>query len=632
MIQDANKLVVFGSQFIGVIIVVVGLLTQQAELRSPRPAGSKSDILAKRDEKGGAVRPSPYPLRVCRRSKSPQRCLKPARPFLSTQRPRCPHPQHRALRLRPDSDGNRVARVSSSGTCSMQGQFREIDELLRPRNRYAVVSAVLTAGYLPVPESVLRPLFDEGARPPEPETITPFGYFEVFRSAVPGQKFGRATVVWTPKEVPITEAKVQLIRTQVPAGKERDSCSSASCTTAAARSAEDSLPSSSSSACLTRANASPSCADNSAEIPGRRGWIELSPASRSIRSDDVLVAALVREPFLRIPALLRRSNPLPRIAVFTESDTTYSRAIASELRTQLQDHASVEEHSYLRGLDGDKASKAAPQPPRQRRRTPLPPSCRAARFPSAASAHLNSTTCAHGLAVAVENTWAARAESWRWAFRGATFMKDARASGRAPGVTIPVFFTTDLDALYLGRDHQRFTRNLVVASADDLDVPGTPTNAGQNLPDSRGKKGPPAHRSTLGHGGPGTQFNGLRDCSWPRGAAAGHEVPVDETNRRCRPVRTRQSVFSTLRSSFSLWVTAISSRRQSLLAKKRCEEAGSPEPRTAMDTWARVVVLTARSALCPGVWHFAPGLPSWCRTFGGIIFWRVARARDQHLA
>ena len=42
-----------------------------------------------------------------------------------------------------------------------------------------------------------------------------------------------------------------------------------------------------------------------------------------------------------------------------------------------------------------------------------------------------------------------------------------------PALPAAVFFTTDLDALYLEREMQPFTRNLVVASADDLDVKET---------------------------------------------------------------------------------------------------------------------------------------------------------------
>src|SRR5437588_4451409 len=52
MVQDANKLVVFGSQLIGVIIVIVGLLTQQSKLRSPRPTGGKPQITAGFDRSG----------------------------------------------------------------------------------------------------------------------------------------------------------------------------------------------------------------------------------------------------------------------------------------------------------------------------------------------------------------------------------------------------------------------------------------------------------------------------------------------------------------------------------------------------------------------------------------------------
>jgi hypothetical protein len=52
MVQDANKLVVFGSQLVGVIIVIVGVLTQQAKLHSPRPTSGKAQITSEAAQGG----------------------------------------------------------------------------------------------------------------------------------------------------------------------------------------------------------------------------------------------------------------------------------------------------------------------------------------------------------------------------------------------------------------------------------------------------------------------------------------------------------------------------------------------------------------------------------------------------
>jgi len=41
MPQDANGPLVFGSQLIGVLVVILTLVTRQAELRSTRPVGDK---------------------------------------------------------------------------------------------------------------------------------------------------------------------------------------------------------------------------------------------------------------------------------------------------------------------------------------------------------------------------------------------------------------------------------------------------------------------------------------------------------------------------------------------------------------------------------------------------------------
>jgi len=44
MPQDANRPIVFGSQLIGVLVVILTMMTRQAELRSTRPVGDKKQI------------------------------------------------------------------------------------------------------------------------------------------------------------------------------------------------------------------------------------------------------------------------------------------------------------------------------------------------------------------------------------------------------------------------------------------------------------------------------------------------------------------------------------------------------------------------------------------------------------
>jgi hypothetical protein len=75
---------------------------------------------------------------------------------------------------------------------------------------------------------------------------------------------------------------------------------------------------------------------------------------RRISGDDQLVPKLVGELCLRIPSLnaAKSAAERPRVLIFTESDTSYSRAIASEVTDALGQLARVEVYSYLRGLDG----------------------------------------------------------------------------------------------------------------------------------------------------------------------------------------------------------------------------------------------------------------------------------------
>jgi len=52
MLQDANRPLVFGSQLIGVLVVILTLVTRQADLRSTRPVGDKKQIAAQLDQNG----------------------------------------------------------------------------------------------------------------------------------------------------------------------------------------------------------------------------------------------------------------------------------------------------------------------------------------------------------------------------------------------------------------------------------------------------------------------------------------------------------------------------------------------------------------------------------------------------
>src|SRR5205814_1384096 len=76
---------------------------------------------------------------------------------------------------------------------------------------------------------------------------------------------------------------------------------------------------------------------------------------RAIASDNHLIEALCNELKIRIPDLNpsdQKWQPKPMIAVFTEADTGYGRALMEELRQGLGESADFRSWTYLRGLDG----------------------------------------------------------------------------------------------------------------------------------------------------------------------------------------------------------------------------------------------------------------------------------------
>src|SRR4029077_9840912 len=94
-------------------------------------------------------------------------------------------------------------------------------------------------------------------------------------------------------------------------------------------------------------------------IPPPEDWKSL----QRITTDDVLVERLIAELSLRIPALKDERKPL-RIVLFTESDTTYSRAIKEEFAGQLAakyKNVGLEVYSHLRALDGKPDEPRAPE-------------------------------------------------------------------------------------------------------------------------------------------------------------------------------------------------------------------------------------------------------------------------------
>ena len=213
--------------------------------------------------------------------------------------------------------------------------------------------------------------------------------------------------------------------------------------------------------------------------PPPEAWASL----QKITTDDVLVTSLVDELSLRVPAL---NDPCqkPRIVVFTESDTTYSRAITRELADQLRGrnkNIALESYSYLRALDG------IPDEPRIHEAGGSSKS-----EETAASVLQSAASLLQRKAISEATSGTSQFDYLR---RTALDLRGKQESNVVavgilgsdiydkmlvlqavrPAFPSAIFFTTDLDALYLERAMEPFTRGLVVASADDLVVGGLPS-------------------------------------------------------------------------------------------------------------------------------------------------------------
>ena len=198
------------------------------------------------------------------------------------------------------------------------------------------------------------------------------------------------------------------------------------------------------------------------------------PYAQKVTTDDRLVDELFQELCLRIPALNDKSKrPRPRVVVFTESDSIYSKAIVRELENRLkQANAKPEVYSYLQALDGRSEEPRAPATSDSSK----PPDIATSLFQGKAISETSFGTSQFdylrrvALDLEGKNTPGRDRVAAVGILGSDIYDKMVVLQAVRPALPSAVFFTTDLDALYLEREMQTFTRNLVVASADDLNA------------------------------------------------------------------------------------------------------------------------------------------------------------------
>jgi hypothetical protein len=637
--QDKNKLVVFGSQLVGVIIVLSGLLNQRTELHSPRPPGTQ--VSAAPDSSGNrfarlwedpledlrtferVAQPTPSPSLQAGVSPSPSdipaegpgtepndtpvknrepRKLTPDKKKIASSKGARSRPASRAVVTSPSivpvevsspSPTPRTKDLSTPSTvkaaAAEQNQARPLqivpassmsprptgsgvaastlpprikykflwnildarpipDETERRlRIRYAVVSAVEALGYLPYRESVLVPINLDTAKDttnkPSPRLI---GYFETFYATDAKFMFQRVCLIWTPKQYDINGEIIKTVIDQI--GKLDEVTPEQSVHILHYGTSDD----------LDYYLQKHKGLSSEPIISFMDATMPVSPTPppllRPIVTDDVLVGRLADELKLRIPALnLPYSDPAdkPRIVIFTESNTKYSRAITRELANQLQ-NTRQEVYTYLRGLDGRSDDLRSTVAPGNSKRD-------------------GASSVLEGNAISETSFGTSQFDYLRRIALSLEGKKSRDRKNRVVAVGIlgsdiydkilvlqairselpsAIFFTTDLDTLYLHQEMEPFTRNLVVASADGLD-PNDPADKGANwkLPpmrDSYQSVLVKEVRTILTSAHPNT--NSIENAKRSRiyEIAPGKSIELDPKNQSTVELRTSLSALQTL--------------------------------------------------------------------------------------
>jgi len=520
MFKDENRGVVIASQVGAVLIVVLSLLSQRVELSSERPTTTSKQITGARTEEGrfarlwddpledlpafqpltaGAKETSPTstppPDQATRRQATDENKAAAATQPEETQRGGSPtgvagnekvsaatSPEHTVSTPTP-TPSPRAAPLAKAQPASAASpspshlilwnllDARPLPEMAerRLRTRYAIVSAILAKGYLPSDESLLRPIIIE------PGT-TPIGYFETF---YPPKDKGRwVSLVWTSKDISneITEMSVM---NKISEAKKIPQLAAAKVLFLHHGGSDDLIkylgdPS-------KHALVSPKrVAFTRATIPETKLPKTGLLPFRAIASDNHLIEALCNELKIRIPDLNpsdQKWQPKPMIAVFTEADTGYGRALMEELRQGLGESADFRSWTYLRGLDGrekDDANISIPKSTSQKndpitallQRRTVPESSRG-------TSQFDYLRRAAFQLVAKQRQ-NPRAQMVVGVLGSDIYDKLLVLQAVHPQLPAAIFFTTDLDALYLEKDNAVFTRNLIVASPTDLTALGLP--------------------------------------------------------------------------------------------------------------------------------------------------------------
>lgn len=511
MDEGINKVLVFGSQLVAVILVLTGAYLQQSQLESARPPGT-----------GGQVSDPATGTRYARLWEDPlanYQSIAPKQEVTATVPTRPAPVSDAGVPLQPESPvqmqmqmqrqmlGSGNVRASSERISDPDSYdlilWNVVDERPNPeaiesriRARYAIISYLATVGYQPLLDSLLAEIALPDPAGGESGKSILAGYSDPFilppdspdRNPIHPR---RVYVCWSPQQLNRSEGAFDTI------AKVRQAVGNARIPEALKL--QDNrkivvLHHGSSDRFKSflqnpdwNAGAEAHPGDQvlfvKATIPPDPSWLTPPvpfPALQAVVNDDKLVERLAGELKLRIPALHlsgpgeARSEKKSRIVIFTESDGAYGHNLARLFDKHMKDDAQIEVYSYLRGLDGlaeNQKSKSTPASSGPK--------------PAAASTTRDSRNREDGFGTS----------QYDYLRRLASKLKANRHTGTEivavgvlgsdvydkilvlqavqPELPSVVFFTTDLDSVFLNKNHVSFARNLVISSGEGLDFPTT---------------------------------------------------------------------------------------------------------------------------------------------------------------
>jgi hypothetical protein len=525
---DSHPILVFGSQALAVILILMGVVTQRSDFHSERPQIEQRGDLW--DTESGVFR--------ARLWEDPFRPLLEPEKKSSSQEQVAPTEENRAVarfsydkmsslgqvlagdaQERPTSGVEKlINKAAEIGAKRVQVPFqpgrtlllivslngRESPEAreLRLRSRYAIVSALLVSGYRSASNGDLVPFLD----PSQSTQLSALNFnrravLEWFQQNNPSESlaFENVVLLWVDEKIPVSAQERPDSRLVSPKTIEAlkdamlkkigpvsdviifDLGSSDRLRGLYQDTSPIPVP-----IYFLRASLSDELLLKFAKVSKRPENVY-----RLAQRDDVLLRGAIGELKQRLPEF---QNAGRRVVLVAESDTSFSRGLIKEAEDAINPegitNVDVDVYTYLRGLDG----KLENTPSAGGKENAsvygsvvgAVKSALESRFPSEPTSGSSQFDYLRRLAIKIRREEGERNKERVVAvgvLGSDVYDKLLVLQALRPELPQALFFTTDMDALYLHAGDEDATRNLIVASANDLDpdvpvVGASPTQPG----------------------------------------------------------------------------------------------------------------------------------------------------------